>query len=301
MKKAIEQAKTALPAIDGAGQLSAGGGGIVEPRARMDRPALGGLDDDAANQLGTRVRGSSQEDAARLGIGEAEYAKRLLESSLSTGADGLSDANAASIDPTIALFKRWDKEDETSDPDEIARREAEFEEFKDGMNRNRLEAGGPNAKDLSVSQSIFLDSGLLGLLTQRVGVKTADACRAWLAAQLSSGNRFIVPEIVDFELRRELLRAGKSAAVQRLDDFIAAETGRYLPLNTSVMRQAAQLWADLRNKGLPTTDPKELDVDVILAAQALGTGLLAGQIVVATSNPSHLSRLVPAQLWSEIS
>jgi hypothetical protein len=89
-----------------------------------------------------------RKDAARLGIGEAEYAKRLLESSLSTGADGLSDANAASIDPTIALFKRWDKEDETSDPDEIARREAEFEEFKDGMNRNRLEAGGPNARKI---------------------------------------------------------------------------------------------------------------------------------------------------------
>src|SRR4051812_38089821 len=56
---------------------------------------------------------------------------------------------------------------------------------------------------------IVLDSGPLGLLTQRPGVAPADACRAWLAAHSSRGVGIVVPEIVDYELRRELLRAGK--------------------------------------------------------------------------------------------
>lgn len=38
--------------------------------------------------------------------------------------------NQAAID----MLNEWDKEDETDDPDEIARRQAEWEEFKIGMN-----------------------------------------------------------------------------------------------------------------------------------------------------------------------
>jgi predicted nucleic acid-binding protein len=111
---------------------------------------------------------------------------------------------------------------------------------------------------------------------------------------------FFVPEVVDYELRRELLRAGKTAAIGRLDAFNSAIPARYGPLTTTSIRLAAQLWADLRNRGLPTSNPEELDVDVILAAQALNSGFPAGDVVVATSNPAHLSRLVTANLWMNI-
>jgi hypothetical protein len=39
------------------------------------------------------------------------------------------------------------------------------------------------------------------------------------------------------------------------------------------------------------------DADVIVAAQALG---LNTAVVVATGNPAHLNRFVPAELWSNI-
>jgi predicted nucleic acid-binding protein len=58
------------------------------------------------------------------------------------------------------------------------------------------------------------------------------------------------------------------------------------------MLKAAELWADARRSGHPTADPKELDCDVIIAAQALESGA-----VVATENVGHLSRFVTSSDW----
>jgi hypothetical protein len=52
--------------------------------------------------------------------------------------------------------------------------------------------------------------------------------------------------------------------------------------------------------GRATADPKALDGDVILAAQALLSGIAPADFVVATSNVAHLSRYVPAELWNAI-
>jgi hypothetical protein len=108
-----------------------------------------------------------------------------------------------------------------------------------------------------------------------------------------------VPEIVDYELRRELLRLKKISAVARLDAFNAAAPDRYLPLATPALRLAADLWAQVRQAGLPTADPHALDADVILAAQVRVAGL-AADTVVATGNLGHLTRVVIADLWTNI-
>ncbi|MCP3957885.1 MAG: type II toxin-antitoxin system VapC family toxin [bacterium] len=97
----------------------------------------------------------------------------------------------------------------------------------------------------------------------------------------------------------DVIRARKKPGIERLDALEASL--EYLPLTTAAMRRAAGLWAEVRQQGLPTADPKALDGDVILAAQALSTGLAATDIVVATTNVGHLARLVPAALWREIS
>jgi predicted nucleic acid-binding protein len=147
---------------------------------------------------------------------------------------------------------------------------------------------------------IILDSGPLGLLFQRSDVKLAEDCRAWLRGHLARGVRVFVPEIVDYELRRELLRLNLAKAVADLDTFNALAVGRFVPLATPVLQHAASLWAIFRQKGILTADRHALDIDVILAAQALSLGLADNDSVVATSNVTHLARFVPAKEWSAI-
>ena len=110
----------------------------------------------------------------------------------------------------------------------------------------------------------------------------------------------IVPEVIDYEVRRELIRLRKTKALARLAEFNGKLPGRFLPITTAAMRRAAILWADVRQRGLPTADLKQLDVDVIMAAQVLTSGLPSADTIVATMNVSHLSRLVHAEEWSAI-
>jgi predicted nucleic acid-binding protein len=105
----------------------------------------------------------------------------------------------------------------------------------------------------------------------------------------------IVPEIADYETRRELIRLGGTVALANLDSW--GNQLEYLALTTAAMRRAAELWAQARSTGQPTAPDPALDGDVILAAQAL---TLNTAVVVATGNPAHLSRFVPAELWSNI-
>lgn len=148
--------------------------------------------------------------------------------------------------------------------------------------------------------TIVLDTTPLSLITHQKGNTEAEACRRWLRKVLDSGLVILVPEIADYEVRREFVRSGNSGAISRLDGFIAAPAGRYVPITTAAMRVASDLWASARNTGTPTADRHALDGDVILAAQAQTLGILTTEIVVATSNAAHLSRYVTADHWLNI-
>ncbi len=63
---------------------------------------------------------------------------------------------------------------------------------------------------------------------------------------------------------------------------------------------AANHWAAVRKQGRPTASPDALDVDVILASQALLRQREGHEVVVATENPLHLSLFVTAKRWNEI-
>lgn len=149
-----------------------------------------------------------------------------------------------------------------------------------------------------MSRHILLDSAPLGLLSNPARTPDVIAITQWSVSCIAAGHYLYVPEVIDYELRRELLRAGKNRGVAKLDSFKA--TFRYLPITTAAMLHAADLWAMARRTGVPTGDPKKLDIDVILAAQALTMAVPAADIVVATSNVSHLSRFVSADLWTNI-
>jgi predicted nucleic acid-binding protein len=143
---------------------------------------------------------------------------------------------------------------------------------------------------------VLLDTGPLGMLTNPRDEDNQEI-QDWLRLILFKDYRVILPEISDYELRRELLRANKSAGVERLDQF--KQRFEYLPLTTDVMLQAAELWAKARQTGKPTADPHALDGDVILAAQAMSIET-ADQTVIATTNVRHLSLFVDAREWSDI-
>ena len=68
-----------------------------------------------------------------------------------------------------------------------------------------------------VDREIVLDTGPIGLVTNpKLSSQSVD-CNQWLQAHLKAGNRVVVPEIADYEVRRELLRANKKKGLARLD------------------------------------------------------------------------------------
>ncbi len=145
---------------------------------------------------------------------------------------------------------------------------------------------------------VFLDSGPLGMASNPKSSPDNDACQEWLEDLVQQGVRVIVPEIADYEVRRELLRASKKTGIARLDRV--KEALEYLPITTEAILLAASLWAQARQQGQPTADANSLDGDVILAAQALTMGLPEGEILIASDNIGHLSRFVPTKHWRDI-
>jgi len=150
-----------------------------------------------------------------------------------------------------------------------------------------------------VSRYLLLDSGPLGIVTQPRISPEVVAMNRWLIDCLSSGDAVLVPAIVYYEIRRELLRARKASGLARLDAFVQIDPNRYLPLSDEALRLAAELWAQARQQGRPTSSALDLDIDVILAAQALTLGAGA-EIIVVTTNPRHLRQFVDARLWNDV-
>jgi hypothetical protein len=151
---------------------------------------------------------------------------------------------------------------------------------------------------------IFLDTGPLGLVTNpKKPTLTVDALQ-WAANHIRAGNRIMVPAIADYEVRRELIRLGKTAGIVSLNAWNSAPSDRYVPLTDSALQLASTLWAQSRKAGAVTADPKELDCDVLIAAQSLEYqavhGLASNAIIIATVNIGHLSHFLPADLWQNI-
>lgn len=136
----------------------------------------------------------------------------------------------------------------------------------------------------------MLDTTPLGRLVHR---RPDPAGVGRLDGLLAAGDVVLLPEVADYELRRNLLLHGFAVSVRKLDALKAKLP--YVPITTPAMVRAAGLWADARRGGRPTADPRELDCDVILAAQALEAGA-----VVATANVGHLSRYVTVIDWQSI-
>jgi hypothetical protein len=86
-------------------------------------------DEEARLQAAAREQGLDPTDCAR---------RLLIEHLPPLRADS---AQASERDRTLELFEQWEAEDATDDPEEIARRNQEWEELKAQMNATRAELG----------------------------------------------------------------------------------------------------------------------------------------------------------------
>jgi hypothetical protein len=151
-----------------------------------------------------------------------------------------------------------------------------------------------------MAEYVLLDSGPLGLACQNPARPTALQCHHRMYVLSSRGVEIVIPEIVDYEVRRELIRIGAVASIHRLDALVTSFGLLYAGITTDQMRQAAILWADARQHGIPTAHQHALDADVILAACANTIGQPGDQVIVATDNVGHLARYCDARLWTTI-
>ena len=97
-----------------------------------------------------------------------------------------------------------------------------------------------------MSLIVLLDSGPLGLITNPRRTVEVIACEEWMARIVAAGATVCVPEVIDYEVRRELIHARKVNGLARLDLFVGAEPDRYIAITTDAMRLAAELWAQAR-------------------------------------------------------
>jgi predicted nucleic acid-binding protein len=135
----------------------------------------------------------------------------------------------------------------------------------------------------------LLDTGPLSNICHPSG----HPIQEWVRSQLGQGSQLIISELADYEVRRELIRAGKTRSIERLNAL--KRFLFYAPVNTETFQRAAELWAEARNRGMPTAADHSLDADVIVAAQAEQAGA-----VVVTGNVKHLSRFVEARDWRDV-
>ena len=67
-----------------------------------------------------------------------------------------------------------------------------------------------------MSLIVLLDAGPLGMITNPKSSPESEACKNWLASLAYNGVQVVIPEIADYEVRRELLRAGKQKGLAAL-------------------------------------------------------------------------------------
>ena len=134
---------------------------------------------------------------------------------------------------------------------------------------------------------LILDTGVLG---QVCHPRKHQDVRAWFRLAVRE-HEFLISEIADYELRRELLRIDSRKSLARLDEL--TRELRYVPATTATWRSAARLWAERRRSGIVTGDG--LDGDVLIAAQAIEE-----VASIVTLNEKHFADLTDALSWSAV-
>ncbi len=107
---------------------------------------------------------------------------------------------------------------------------------------------------------VFLDTGVLGLLSSPNNRGEAKECKEWFYRLLARSIYVVTSDICDYEVRRSLLLASLTnptvKGIENLDEL--QQVIDFLALTKGVMREACIFWAEARSQGLPTADEKIL-------------------------------------------
>jgi predicted nucleic acid-binding protein len=147
---------------------------------------------------------------------------------------------------------------------------------------------------------VLLDSGIVHTLVSTSKVKEVTDCQDWFYYLLSRSALVVTSVICNYEVKRELIRRKKVQEINNLNQLKALID--FLSVDEPTLELAAELWAEARNKGLPTADDLSLDADVIICAQykLLVEEYPGRYVVIATTNVKHLSRFTEAKEWRDI-
>ncbi|MEO6809490.1 MAG: hypothetical protein ABI353_10315 [Isosphaeraceae bacterium] len=105
-----------------------------------------------------------------------------------------------------------------------------------------------------MARIILLDSGPVGLACSRPGLFQVDQCHAWLLAMETVGAEIFISTIVDYEVRRELIRIGATAKLMNLDDLVVRFDR--LDISATAMVRAAEYLAWFAAWAGPRLTPK---------------------------------------------
>src|SRR5271157_1790004 len=93
---------------------------------------------------------------------------------------------------------------------------------------------------LIMARLILLDSGPLGMIVRAPSKPQVVRCITWLKTISATGATVVIPEIADYEVRRELLRIRAVGSLRRLERYLDPSSGLgHLTLSPDAMIKAA--------------------------------------------------------------
>lgn len=151
---------------------------------------------------------------------------------------------------------------------------------------------------------IFLDTSVLGKLSNPNPYPEALQCQIWFERLSARGVYFTSSELCFYELKRGLILAKKRGdsgqGLEKLKDL--RQLIDVLEIDEQTADLAAEIWSLSRLQGSPTASDTSLDIDIIISAhwQLLKQQFEGRYIVIATTNVKHLSLFAEAQEWNNI-
>ncbi|MGL5132214.1 MAG: hypothetical protein ACRC78_06775, partial [Planktothrix sp.] len=98
-----------------------------------------------------------------------------------------------------------------------------------------------------MSQVILLDSAPVGLITNPKAMPLAVQCQQWFLSFSQRGYQVILPEIIDYEIRRELLKANKLSGIRKLEELKSEIIYWLNSMNfyTVILKKSTDYWVSL--------------------------------------------------------